>query len=192
MTATYVPAGVAHLGSAGHATLDVVQFNAEKTDLDGSTLNAVSCATAKFCVVVDDHGNEVTDADGHWSGRRGVDPGTPGYGLTAVSCPTTHFCAAVGADGNDGTGSVVTYNGSSWSSPQTIAPSPPSPEGFIGLVAISCASSTFCMAADAYGNAYYYNGSSWSRGQPRSSVPRRGDVPFLHQTRPLHGRDLRR
>jgi hypothetical protein len=186
VTATYVPTGVAHLGSSGRATLDVVQFNGGNGDLDGSTLNAVSCATAKFCVVVDNNGDEVTYANGHWSGPRGVDPNTPGYGLTAVSCPTAQFCAAVGADGDDGSGSVVMYNGSSWSSPQTIAPSPPSPDGFIGLVAISCASSTFCMAADAYGNAYYYNGSSWSGPTSLDLFPSSDALAALSCTKPDH------
>jgi hypothetical protein len=186
VSAAYVPTGVAHLGSSGRATLDVVQFNGENDDLDGSTLNAVSCATAKFCVVVDNNGDEVTYANGHWSGPRGVDPNTPGYGLTAVSCPTAQFCAAVGADGDDGTGSVVMYNGSSWSSPQTIAPSPPSPEGFIGLVAISCASSSFCMAADAYGNAYYYNGSSWSGPASLNLFPSSDALAALSCTKPDH------
>jgi hypothetical protein len=182
VTATYVPTGVAHLGSSGRATLDVVQFNGENDDLDGSTLNAVSCATAKFCVVVDNNGDEVTYANGHWSGPRGVDPNNP---LWAVSCPTAQFCAAVGI-GNDGTGSVVMYNGSSWSSPQAIAPTPPSPEGVVGLVAISCASSTFCMAADGYDNAYYYNGSSWSGPTSLNLFPSSDEVMSLSCTKPDH------
>ena len=35
--------------------------------------------------------------------------------LTSVSCPTASFCAAVDYDGD-----VLTYNGSSWSSPESI------------------------------------------------------------------------
>ncbi len=186
VSAAYVPTGPAHLGSSGRTTLDVVQFNDEIADLDGSTLNAVSCATPKFCVVVDNHGDEVTYAHGHWSSPRGVDPDAPGYGLTAVSCPTAQFCAATGANGDDGSGSVVMYNGSSWSSPQTIAPSPPSPYGFIGLVAVSCASASFCMAADAYGNAYYYNGTSWSGPTSLNLFPSTDAVSSLSCTKPDH------
>jgi hypothetical protein len=185
VTATYVPTGGAHLSSSGQATLEVVDFNGSNDDFDGGVaLQAVSCATATFCVVVDHSGDEITYSDGHWSGPRQVEPGTyGGYGLTAVSCPSTTFCAAVG--GNvDGSGSVVMYNGTSWSAPQLIAPSPPSPEGDIGLVAISCASSVFCMAADAYGNAYYYDGSSWS-GPTSLNLPGPDDeVTSLSCTKP--------
>ena len=185
VTATYVPAGSAHLASSGRATLDVVDFNGSNDDFDGGVaLQAVSCATATFCVVVDHSGDEITYSDGHWSDVHQVDPGAyGGYGLTAVSCPSTQFCAAVGGNVDD-SGSVVMFNGTSWSSPKTIAASPPPPEGEIGLVAVSCASSVFCMAADAYGNAYYYDGSAWS-GPTSLNLPGPGDeVTSLSCTKP--------
>jgi hypothetical protein len=184
VTATYVPSGHAYLRSSGRATLEVVDFNGGNTDLDGATLDAVSCATANFCVVVDKSGDELTYSDGHWSVPRDVEPATyQGIGLTSVSCPSTRFCAAVGGN-PDGSGSVVMFNGTSWSSPQTLAASPPSPEGALGLEAVSCASSTFCMAADAYGNAYYYDGGAWS-GPMSLNLPAADDrVTSLSCTKP--------
>jgi hypothetical protein len=49
----------------------------------------------------------------------------------------------------DGAGNALTYNGSSWSSASI------DPNGQ-GLVAVSCASSSFCMALDSVGDALKY------------------------------------
>ena len=51
---------------------------------------------------------------------------------------------------------VLTYNGSSWSSPVSIDPSGG------GLSSLSCPTASFCVAADVSGNVLTYNGSSWS------------------------------
>jgi hypothetical protein len=51
---------------------------------------------------------------------------------------------------------ALTYNGSSWSAPSQIDTTA---EG-IGL--LSCASSSFCIAADTEGKTTIYNGSSWT------------------------------
>jgi hypothetical protein len=64
-------------------------------------------------------------------------------GFTSVSCASASLCVAV-----DGTGNALTYNGTSWSQPQSI-----DPNGSLGLSSVSCASSTFCVAVDGNGNA---------------------------------------
>jgi hypothetical protein len=66
-----------------------------------------------------------------------------------VSCPSANFCATV-----DDVGNVLTYKGSSWSSPMEIDAD--------YLASVSCPSSSFCVAVDDSGDALFYNGSSWS------------------------------
>lgn len=84
----------------------------------------------------------------YWSGPKAADPrhGAP----QAVSCPTTTFCATA-----DAAGSVLTFNGSTWSVPTSIDPAGQ-------LMAISCPSPTFCAAIDNGGRAMTSNGSAWS------------------------------
>ena len=96
----------------------------------------------------DHSGGEITYSDGKWSDVHGIDPGTfGGYGLTAVSCPSTQFCAAVG--GNvDGSGSVVMYNGTSWSGPTKLNLPGPDDE----VTSLSWTRPDYCTAVtyDAY------------------------------------------
>ena len=76
----------------------------------------------------------------------------PGNSLESVSCPTASFCIATdGVNGN-----VFAWNGSSWSSPDSI--------GYLfgGLFSVSCPTASFCAAVDGYGAVLTYNGSSWA------------------------------
>jgi hypothetical protein len=50
-------------------------------------------------------------------------------------------------------GNAETYNGTSWSAPTKIADR---------LNAVSCPTSSFCVAVDSSGDALTYNGTSWS------------------------------
>jgi len=75
-------------------------------------------------------------------------------GVNAVSCPTSTFCVAV-----DRSGAVSRFNGSTWSTPQTI-------DATTSLTAVSCPTATFCVATDALGNYVMMNGETW--GQPTS------------------------
>ena len=52
-------------------------------------------------------------------------------------------------------GYVTTYNGTSWSTPTDA-------DSTRTLDAVSCTSSSFCVAVDTSGYATIYNGSSWS------------------------------
>jgi hypothetical protein len=54
----------------------------------------------------------------------------------------------------DNEGNVLTYNGSSWSTPVAVD----SPDN--GLANISCPTTTFCAATDYAGNVFYYTGTS--------------------------------
>ena len=99
-------------------------------DPSGS-LASVSCASANFCVAVDENGNAVTDINGKWSRPVAV---SSGASLGGVSCPTRTFCMAVSPDG-----SAASYNGSRWSS-FTIS-------AHVDFTSVSCPTTSFCAAA---------------------------------------------
>ncbi len=61
--------------------------------------------------------------------------------------------------GENGTVETSTNAGASWSTPQNISSS-------VNLQAVSCPSTSFCVAVDNGGNAYTFNGSAWSPANP--------------------------
>ena len=69
--------------------------------------------------------------------------------LGSVSCSTANFCAALTWQGN-----VLTYDGSSWSSPDNVNPA--------GGQSVSCPTTTFCAEVGYNGDFLTYDGSSWS------------------------------
>jgi hypothetical protein len=137
---------------------------------------SVSCASPSFCVAISHFGNAVTYDGTNWSAP--VSIGNPGTQMRDVSCPSPTFCTAIsGAEAftYDGTawsipssiynsdngwlvrvscategfclatgstGVVLTYDGTGWSPPTMIDPP-------YGLLALSCPSVSFCMAADS-------------------------------------------
>jgi hypothetical protein len=124
----------------------------------GTYLQAVSCASASFCVAIDRKGNALTFNGSTWSAPVNADPngltmGEGGISWPVVSCPTSSFCAAVdGASGN-----VVTFDGSSWSAPVNIdSKAANSDRGpvLIFLMSVSCRSAMFCVAGDSIGDAF--------------------------------------
>jgi hypothetical protein len=109
----------------------------------------ISCASATFCVAVDEAGNEFTFNGRGWSKATLLDPGVAAY-LDGVSCPTTTFCVAIDAGGHE-----YTFNGKTWTGPATIDSA--------GMpLAISCTTSHFCLTADLSGNVATFNGATWS------------------------------
>jgi hypothetical protein len=98
-------------------------------------------------------------ASSGWSAPVAVDPA---FAATSVSCPSRSFCAAVASDGR--AMSAITFNGSSWSRPANIYNNHATctPASACAYSSLSCVSTSFCMAVDAYGNAVSFNGSSWS------------------------------
>ncbi|MHB8263527.1 MAG: hypothetical protein ACYDGY_07255, partial [Acidimicrobiales bacterium] len=68
----------------------------------------------------------------------------------SVSCTSASFCVAV-----DNGGNAITWNGATWSSPQSVN------EGY-QLTSVSCTSASFCVAVDNGGNAITWNGATWS------------------------------
>ena len=124
--------------------------------IDDHGLDAVSCGTPAFCVAVDDGGAVVTDRSGTWSGRQvlAADP------LDSVSCPSSTFCVALTAT------DAYKWNGTAWSGPVHIYDPPtgldvpPS-----SLVAVSCVSASFCLAAASNGETRLFRGSTWTAGR---------------------------
>jgi hypothetical protein len=109
----------------------------------------VSCATATFCVAVDELGNAFTFDGSAWSKATALDPGWSAA-MDAVSCPTTTFCVAIDAAGHE-----YMFSGGSWTAPVTI-------DTVGNPQAISCTASRFCLMADLSGNVATFNGSTWS------------------------------
>jgi hypothetical protein len=122
-------------------------------------LGSVSCASATFCVAVDEYGGAETFNGKKWSIPETVAPGVP---LVSISCASASFCAAVSYDGD-----AITYSAKKWSAP-TVIDSGTYPDE---PVAVSCASSTFCVAVDEGGQAITYNGSTWSAPVVIDSTP---------------------
>ncbi len=93
-------------------------------------------------------------------------PGTKavpvGYHVLSLSCPTASFCMGVGTEDTvTGTsGFSVAYQGGAWAAPVSVEP--PSSSVSKQINAVSCPSSSFCMAVDASGSALEYAGGHWS------------------------------
>jgi hypothetical protein len=118
-------------------------------------LGSVSCASASFCVAVDNLGNGFTYNGRSWTaiGRIDPDAGNP-LSPVRLSCASVSFCMAVDIGGN-----AITYDGSTWSAPVKIDSS-----GW--LDSVSCPSASFCVALSSPyttpGHVLTYNGHSWS------------------------------
>ena len=111
------------------------------------TLVVVGCASATFCVAVDQGHHTFTFNGSSWSDAAATEPtGNP----NAMSCPSATTCVLT-----DSQGRFAVFAGSAWAAPGLVSKA--------GLVdGSSCPTLTFCMAVDAAGNAISYNGSTWS------------------------------
>jgi hypothetical protein len=140
-----------------------------RTEIDSGVTNGltgVSCPSTSLCVAVDGAGRAVISTDpaggvGAWSaaavdggefycGYHG-EPGECKLSLSGVSCPSASLCVAVDSAGN----AVITTNPTAttptWGSPTLIDP-PDLVYGDIQDLAVSCASTSLCVAVDDQGN----------------------------------------
>ena len=123
-------------------------------------LDSVSCASASFCMALDDGGEAFVFNGSGWGPAVAIDdadmPGNLGGDL---SCPTSGFCMAVLNNGK-----AVAYEAGSWSQPVVVASREVGPNLYLG--AVSCTSASFCVAIGGYpgGNTlgFTYDGSTWS------------------------------
>ena len=98
----------------------------------------------------------VRHGGGPWTPRQLLDPGRQ---LDAISCPTRSFCIAA-----DDSGSVMLWNGSTWTGPPHVIPAATQYTG-VG-VSVSCPDDRFCMIMNADGDYATYTGPG-----PDSAAP---------------------
>jgi hypothetical protein len=121
-------------GATGGPTTAILMRSKASSGLSCPITSAMARATSRTILV--DSGANVSPQP------------TIGY----VSCASATFCAAVDAGGN-----ALTFNGKTWSTPDTIDAGTIWP-----LDAVSCPTVTFCTAVDGWGQAFTFNGSTWS------------------------------
>jgi hypothetical protein len=127
------------------------------TDIDGTTnANGISCPTVKFCVAVDGSGNAIvsTNPTGGTAAWTVAEVDTVFYNsLYGVSCPTVSLCVAVDTSGNAVFSTNPTGGASAWTTTANIDPEPPNGNPDANSIdAISCPSTTLCVAGDFSGN----------------------------------------
>jgi prepilin-type processing-associated H-X9-DG protein len=118
------------------------------------SLTGVSCSSASFCAVIGGTGGQAKQIRTYngtsWSSA--VSLGT--NQISSPSCVSATFCIAVGYDSN-GVGSWYRFDGSTWTTTAF---------GHANATVnyVSCASTTFCEAADTQGHLWNFNGSTWT------------------------------
>jgi hypothetical protein len=166
------------LALAWNGTTWALQMTPNVSTDETNLLYDVSCVSASFCVAVGRSFDGTADRTLAmvWNGTTWALQTTPNIGsgvgddneLEGVSCVSASFCVAVG---NYYTGTSVhtlamVWNGSTWTLQS-------SPNTYVGndnyLNAISCLSTSFCVATGAADNgtnyetlAMVWNGSTWT------------------------------
>ena len=152
--------------AAGDEDGDIRIWNGTSWSIDhqvvpGSTsggAHAISCPTATFCMAVNLLGNAIIWDGNAFSAPQPITPN--GEQLAAVSCASPTFCMAL--DGPSKT--WLTWNGSSWSTPQPMGAYQPDPNS-IFLNGLSCPTATFCVAVGSNGTVSEWHGATWSPAQ---------------------------
>ena len=105
-------------------------------------LASASCLSKSFCLAVGPKG-ALTWNGSTWKASAGA--GNLGGG-SVVSCGSTRFCAATGP-----VSGIDVWQGSKW---HHLAVSIPSSAATSDLLAVSCASASFCVAVGTYSNSF--------------------------------------
>ena len=130
-----------------------------------STISEISCAATDACRAIDFSGHELEEVPGteNWAIPFQIGPSETGVqpSLAGLSCPSTTFCVAT-----DSLGNVLTYDGTSWATSEQADPGHLQPVDALAsqsapstLVAVSCATSVFCVALDGSAEGVAYVGS---------------------------------
>lgn len=129
----------------------------------GTAVNAISCPTATFCAMVDQHGNVLTSSDpsGGWSAwtishvnlaSHQVLGGSWEGAMTAVSCPSQGLCVAADSFGNVFSTTDPTGGPAAWRTTRLNVPSPfPGAINQLGLIALSCPNAGLCVGINVQG-----------------------------------------
>jgi hypothetical protein len=155
----------------------------------GTILGGVSCTAAASCEAVGEYlvsttANEPKALAEAWNGRtwqlqHAAEPGgATDNSLKSVSCTSASFCEAVGSH-TDSAGNSASlaemWNGASWVLQRTPRQKSQFGPDNDALLAVSCASATFCEAVGSGANggeALQWNGTSWAMQQ----LPQLGGV----------------
>jgi hypothetical protein len=154
------------------------------TGATGSILFGMSCTSATACTAVGVFGNSsgknVPLAE-RWNGTTWSvqePPGSTGAKeteLDGVSCTSATACQAVGvfrtSSGSFDAPFAESWNGTSWTTQEV--PVPVGETGHVGLLGVSCTSSTVCAAVGSFDEsgeemplAERWNGTAWSVEEP--------------------------
>ena len=144
-------------------------------------LRGMSCPTSTMCIAVgaDSHwGIDTigTDSGGVWTWTTEAEMTPDLYfgneSFSGISCVSSTTCIAIGEDGFQDSYTVGTYSGGSWTWTSEVAitpdPSGYGESGYGALSAISCISSTECIAVGTDGNQRgistvgTYSGGIWT------------------------------
>jgi hypothetical protein len=152
-------------------------------------LETISCASPSFCVVTNNAGQVLLYNGSSWS-----EPVSsyPKGRLRALACPAVALCHALvdvyRPQGEDKEGDeleeafALTFNGSAWSAPTTLAAPGALPSGG-SIGSLSCPSASYCLALgnvfeaeSSYGFALTFDGSAWS---PSTVIARPSELGAL-------------
>jgi hypothetical protein len=130
------------------------------------SLNSVACPTMTFCVVAGDYNSTsgpsgliLTGSGTSWTAAKAPLPAGATGGvrlLSAVSCPTAASCIAVGVyvDSSGGfQGLLLTRSGTSWTAAKAALPVGAAHIPQASLQAVTCPSSSSCVAAGFYNDS---------------------------------------
>lgn len=107
----------------------------------------VRCVSATFCMAFDLHDDALA-----WNGRTWRNTGRVGRSTIAADCVSATFCVAL----DNGLGTARIFNGHRWSKPVVVdAKGEP--------ISVSCPTTTFCMATDAFGHAFSFRRGHWNK-----------------------------
>ncbi len=121
-----------------------------------ANLVSVACASAIRCMAVGSYGNGhfTRSMAAAWNGTSWRLTSVPaGDEMTSVACPAAGDCVAVGS-GLHALAVAEQWNGSAWTLAAT-------PAGVTALSAVTCTSTTFCLAVNGAA-ALSWNGRGWS------------------------------
>ncbi len=114
---------------------------------DPSGATAIACPTTSLCAIVNGSTLSYRNGTKTWSSLQTIDPRGV---LDAITCPSASFCVAA-----DSGGSIVTWNGTSWSSPHQVIPQATEYPG-IGT-SLACPSVHYCLVMNADGDFATYS-----------------------------------
>ena len=128
-------------------------------------INAISCASHRFCVAGDLKGRIAEVIDGRLGAFYSVDPkadktrfGDRQSGISAIKCLSDRFCLA-----GDVEGRIYQFDGRRWVLSYRHAAKKKFRNQFGAVVSIGCSSSTQCLAGNRGGSLELFNGHNWAQ-----------------------------